>query len=198
MKLFNLKSLALALGVVMAGAAAANAAPITGTIGFAGGATPLGSTDWDFATGVTFVHPISVTAPVPTGTFAPITVGTAATFNNITTFAPLSLTNPLWTVTFGGLKYSFEMTSITVQNVDTNDDKLGLRGFGTLRIVNAADDSFAGFDATQGQWDFTGNETFGSFNFSSTTGAQPVPEPVSTVLLGLGLLGAGVAARRRR
>lgn len=186
----------LAALAVVAFAPAANAAPITGTIGFGGDAAPDNGIDWSTATGINFGNAPNAVVVTRTGSYLAegVATGQTATFFDFgiagcnpsgpCTLSP-SPVNPLWTFTIGLDTFSFELSSVT--RLAAAGNVLSLTGFGTLRI--------SGYDDTPGKWDFTGQETSGDFSFSSTNGPR-VPEPGTLMLLGLGLV--GVAASRRR
>jgi|GEM_PF-3133961 len=55
-----------------------------------------------------------------------------------------------------------------------------------------------GVDASEYLWDFTGNQTGGTINFSATQAPAPAPEPSALGLMGLGMLSVGLLARRRK
>lgn len=97
--------------------------------------------------------------------------------------------NPLWQFTFGGVNYSFVMTSISV--LSDSASLLQLEGSGILMIDGFAD--------TDGIWAFSaqsaGGDDAARFSFSSDT--APVSEPGMLALLGLGILGLAFGTRRR-
>ena len=161
----------------------ASAMPITGAIGFGGAFAPTGGTDLSDATGINFLTAFVLAG---NGTFAGIPSFTGASFTDFTFDPFAAAVEPLWTVSAGGVDYSFDLEGISVDF--QSDTQINLSGTGTLMAT--------GFDNTAGEWVFSGDATgVIVFTFSSITGA--VPEPGTLALLGLGALGF-VAARRRR
>ncbi len=195
MKTFKTLLTVSALAVGALAATGAQAVQITGGVSFGGQAAP-NTGDWDTATAVDFGNsPPNATVNGGTGDYAGVTpLTTLATFSDFS-FDPIlspSPVSPLWTFTFGGLTYSFELVSVT-ENLTGDNDDLNLSGTGWLSIT--------GFDTTWGEWDFSGQQSgtggLVAFSFSASNAAINVPEPGSLLLLGLGLLAVGGTVRRK-
>ena len=151
----------------------AYAIPITGGISFAGAVTP-DNNDLTLAQQLTFSSQSFVTTAV--GSYA----GKAGT--SVTVASPLVFDPPtqsvqnLWRLTnFAG--WSFDATSMIVS--DRFADSVDIRGTGIAHIPN--------FDATNGIYIFTINSLGGTFSYSASN--TMVPEPLTLILLGSGLLG---------
>ena len=189
-----MKALKLTLGLALAAfvAGKAQAVQINGQINIGpafGGTVTLDTV----ANTVVFNGGSEVTAAF--GDYAGI--GEAnVTYQNFT-YLPLSVTNPLWSITAAdstaaggnGKAASFSITSMNI--VDETANSIVLFGLGTA--------SLDGFDDTAGSWTFSTDSTGTSnFNWSSTTNAPPaVPDSGATLaLLGVGLIGLAGAARR--
>jgi hypothetical protein len=168
------------IGLVALGPAA-QAAPITGEIHFAGLWTPSGG-PISTATGIDF-STFQVVLD-GTGTYAGL-AGTGATFNDFT-FAPFGgSVVPLWSFSSGGVDYSFDLTAVAV--AFQSGTELALTGSGVLHAT--------GFEDIAADWDFTGNS--GSVLFSFSADNVAVPEPTSIALVGLGLMGLTAAGTKR-
>lgn len=167
------------------------AVPIVGTIDLGGDASPtiggVVTTNLAAADGVMFEDPGVVLDTE--GDFAAIPDLTPAMRNDIIDFSPLTLTNPLWAVDFGGILYEFALETLSVDF--QSGTFLNLSGTGTV--------SATGFDDTPGVWTFSMQRAGAEFSFSSTTDTRPrpMPEPGITALFGIGLILTGLARRRR-
>lgn len=164
------------------------AVPITGSIYIdwdPGEFATITSTQIDFPVGpnghVTYTQ----------GDYWVVPFNTPATFFDIT-YSPAPLTGKLWEIDAGT---NFWITSFNAPDIGDN-------GGGTLSGMGMA--YLPGFEATAGAWTLALTNHAGEFSWISTTAAVPgsvrgVPENgVTAAMLGLGLLGLGLASRRRQ
>lgn len=194
MKLTSKIGTALAL---IALASTAHAAKIIGTINMgtdglvAGSGVVLAdSSGTALVSGVAGATQVkSWVAPIVTSTsgdFASVANGTAVTFATPWVFNPSTAYNPLWSV--GG--FTFNLSS-SVFNFFGN----------TLVVVGTGKLNKAGFEETNGEWQFTtqGTSAQGVFSWSSSTTARPVPDGGTTVaMLGFSFLALGGISRLTR
>jgi PEP-CTERM motif-containing protein len=184
-----LGSVALGFGALPSPAAADQ---VVGAFSMEGGFTPTGgSGGLSDATGIDFspagggTGSVDVSNSPITGNFVGlVAVGNTGTIKDFT-FNP-----------FGGTilnfftinTIAFDLTSIGIVLQDPNF--LILKGTGIFHVP--------GFDATPGEWNFSGQTVAGTgtFSWSATNGATPVPEPTTLALLGTALLGSVYLTRR--
>ena len=156
----------------------ASAVPIDGRIDFTGSGTVAVS--GNTISTLAFDNPYIFVVANPTlvtGSFTGLQ-STLATFSNFDASAP---TGPLWSAG----DFSFTITSVLTNVFDST---FKLSGAGIISSLNP------GLDDTEGTWVITGNGGAAKVSFSSTT----VPAPAGTALLGLCLLGFGLARRNKK
>jgi hypothetical protein len=174
----------------------AQAIPVSGGISFAGGFT---SNTGNLNTATAFSSFTNVISTGSTGTLAPAVSG-------LTTFNPAVLsfngftfgTSPggagsitpvlVWT----GTGTNGVITTFTLNSISTVDHN----PFDTVVIVGQGIFTETGFDATPGTFTFSANQAGGTFSFSLSQAALAPDGGTTALLLGLGLVGVGLSARR--
>jgi hypothetical protein len=107
---------------------------------------------------------------------------------NPVTFDPFTVPIiPLWSFTYLGVTYSFDLLSGFIS--DRGTDTLTLEGTGLLMISGGF------YDPTPASWILTANQAMGTFSFSSSNGALP-DGGMTVVMLGLALCGIGMIRRK--
>jgi len=182
-KLFIVCSLVVALAGFMTFDAVAD--QITGAISFSG--TSLqDNPDLLLATAFIGFSNVVVSTTGGTGDYASVLSGQSVTFTPFQ-FSPVLSPNPvspLWKITIGDIIYSFDATGLA-RNPWRASHMITMWGPGIAHI--------SGFEDTPGNWYFSANRAGGTASFSAST---EVPEPVTLILLGLGLV--GVEGLRRK
>jgi hypothetical protein len=189
--------MALAVGTLVAVSSTVQAIPINGSLNFEGGTVHLNGS-LTTATAITAFGGAPIVngnlGVAPTGSYAG-TQGSAVTFGSGFTFSPSASyvdAPPLWTFTYLGNVYSFDLKSVS-SSVGVGPS-LDLAGTGVLSIT--------GYTDTTGNFTFaatgvgTGPDTF-TFGFVAGNNTFGVPDGASTaLLLGCALTGVGLLRRK--
>ena len=201
----NYLKTAAAVGALAFAATQANAAPIQGTINFAGvndieltgGSTFPSATGIHFTGGTPNAIVTSTAAVGGTDSFGANGVGflQAATFKDFTFGAAVP---SLWTLTTGGgVTFTFNLASAS--NLSPDNSFLNIKGNGTVTS------SVAGLDPTTGFFSLTSSRSSDGqtdFSWQSTTSSAPPPGApdggATVMLLGIGVAGLGLASKLRR
>jgi hypothetical protein len=170
------------------------AIPITGDIEIGFGSTVLVNSSnvvtTSLAAGAGNQGGVGIVNPISTGDFA-AWAGSLVSYSSFNWSPSSAPVVPLWSGV-GPFAGSFDLTSLTI-DLHTST-QLNLSGYGVLHL--------AGFDDTAGLWTYqiTDSDGFAAkFGFQSSNSASGVPDGGTTALLvGLGLVGMGVAAFRRK
>jgi VPDSG-CTERM motif len=166
----------------------AQAVPISGGISFGGGfTTDTGDLNTAHVLFFGTFPDIFITSVSGSYSGVPTGAGTPPDLTqNPVTFDPFTVpVIPLWSFTYAGLTYSFDLLSGFIS--DRGTDTLTLMGSGMLMIT--------GYDPTQATWILTANQAAGTFSFSSSNGAVP-DGGMTVVMLGLALCGIGMIRRK--
>ena len=182
---------------------AAQAIPITGSISF-GGTAVLGNESGDPVTLANATKFTSISAVVQfgaSGSFSGVSYPTPATWSPFTFVPPTSSIVPLWTLTSGGMVFSFDSTSMTTA-YDAAAGTLDIAGTGVAHIVDTSSNPVI-YDDTAGTWTMTVTSRGTLFTFNDTTIIPPTIPPIAVpdggmtlALLGTAL--SGLALLRRK
>jgi hypothetical protein len=187
MKLKIMRKLVMSLCLVFASVGFLTLNARADAVSFAGGFDLPGGSTMANATAFFDFTNITVTGSGGTGVFSPLVAGTALTMNGFS-FNPLSNPTQMWTVQIPpvtGTVYSFDMNTAHIDLQDSTH--IDLSGAGTAHIGLAPD--------IPGSWILQAGSLQGTFSFQGNSAT--VPEPATMLLLGSGLLGIGVYARKR-
>ena len=180
------KTLLAILAATVLGPMTANADFISGSIAFTGDWVRTGGSGLADATGIDFTTDLVVQGASGTYGVIPTDGSVSAIFNDFDFEPSFVSNNPLWSVIYAGVTYSFALNSVMVQE-PRNAFSLVLFGSGVASVSVSGDNLY---EDTVGTWVFTGN----SFTFS---GVNEVPEPATLAIFGLGLAAFGFASRRK-
>ncbi len=190
-----LKQLVVGMFAVTIASLTAQAQIFTGQINFVGGATidqPIGSaTTFD-----SFFGPSGSGGPVvqaggglPSGAYAGVPGGTAATFSAPFDFASPTLPFMLWTFNSGSETFTFQVNTVTVdQQIAGVFINIGGTGTGTI----------TGYSPTPEGWTITGTSVNpGALTVTIGNSVIATPEPSTVALIALGVSALGLALRRK-
>jgi len=193
-KITNMVPAALAIALLGSGVLCeqAQAIPINGSIEFFGSAKPSGVSPGS-PVSVAFTNPWHALAAI--GDYTGVPFNTAATFSNLAftgdgASAALTASVPaLWSFSFGGIDYSFDLLSLSNGHADS-----GSMSFSGNGLAHAS-----GFDDTAASWALQGSGQRFAFTLSTstTTPSGAVPEGGTSVAL-FGIALAVIVILRRQ
>jgi hypothetical protein len=192
----NSIKLAAAVAALLGVGTVAQATPITSHIDISGTVTLTGGSTLATATGLSLGSGVTISADDTS--YSKVPSGTA-----VTTWSPLVWSptanvpiNPLWSFTYGLWTYSFDATSITVDEQTSDQLELSIGGFANITgflspyAPNARASGLLIINDTSDSGVYT-------FNFYDPSSIAPVPDGGTTVgLLGMAL--SGIALLRRK
>ncbi len=160
---------------------------VTGSITFSDQFTANGTAgDLNTATELTSITGVTVSETLGDYSLGSIVKGTPVSFDGVTpgtpfSFSPSTSFADFRSIVVGGTTYRFSVTDTTLVS-HPNSTTLVLAGDGIAEIIGP--NVLTSFGPTAATWNLTLNNDGGLLNFSGgTTGAAPVPEGGTTVLL---------------
>jgi hypothetical protein len=184
---YTMKSTLVRLGVVellFALQLTVQAIPyINGSISFNGVPVFDNPSDLSSATAFTAINSVTVAVGQQIGDYAAIPDRTTASFSAFIFKPPTTPLIPLWDVTYNGITWSFDATSM-VAHFNSAMQIWNLGGNGIAHMTGEAD--------TPGQWNLTAGKQGISFFLGSGSAAQQVQAPddgTTGLLLGFALSG---------
>jgi hypothetical protein len=134
---------------------------------------------------------VTVQAATETEDYVGIANGTTATFASPIAVATPSLPiNPLWTVVYNGITYTFEATTESVNYIEIGSPSLVVSGMGIA--------SATGYTSEAGTWDIDVTGSAATVSFQSNALVPDTGTTALLILLGAAGIAIGVFAKSRK